>query len=227
MVEIDSLISAMKALYHVEADIRFDLPDYEKFHNDVHIFIYENHFETTPEWKIIAENLVYTSSQHMIRSEADAIMLQLNLLKQRVLAKQNEGFWSYLHPIINRVSGDKFIQGFYADAVESALKEVNSRVKQIYKQYRGEEKDGQDLMRKAFSPTNPVLIFEGIETESGRNVQEGYMQIFAGAIQGIRNPKAHENTYISREDAIKRLIFASLLMDKIDEALRFTGLKEN
>jgi hypothetical protein len=40
------------------------------------------------------------------------------------------------------------------------------------------------------------------------------MRIFAGEIQGIRNPKAHENTYISRKDAIKLLILASLMMEK-------------
>lgn len=96
----------------------------------------------------------------------------------------------------------------------------------LYKKYRGEEKDGQDLMRKAFTASNPLLIFEGVDTESGRNVQEGYMQIFAGAMQGIRNPKAHENMSISREDAVKRLVLASLLMDKIDEAIRFTNLAE-
>lgn len=81
-------------------------------------------------------------------------------------------------------------------------------------------------MRKAFSSSDPLLIFEGIDTGSGKNVQEGYMQIFAGAMQGIRNPKAHENMYISREDAVKRLVLASLLMDKIDEALQFTNLSE-
>ena len=82
-------------------------------------------------------------------------------------------------------------------------------------------------MRKTFSPSDPLLVFEDLDTTSGKNVQEGYMQIFSGAIQAIRNPKAHENVYISRQDAIKRLILASLLMDKIDEALKYTGKTEN
>ena len=227
MIEIDTLISKLKALYNVKETIRFNLPVYEEFHNDLQHFIYENHFEMTPEWQKISENLVYKSSQYMTRSVADEILIQLDSLKRRILSRQNEGFWSYLHPLIYKVSGDKFNQGFYADAVESAMKEVNSRIKRIYRRYRGEEKDGQDLMRKTFSPSNPLLIFEGLDTESGKNVQEGYMQIFAGAIQGIRNPKAHENTYISREDAIKRLILASLLMEKVDEAIRYTRLSED
>ena len=52
------------------------------------------------------------------------------------------------------------------------------------------------------------------------------MQIFAGAMQGIRNPKAHENLYIQKDAAIKRLILASLLMDKVDEAVQNTGIEE-
>lgn len=228
MVSIDALISEMKSLYNVKGDkaVRFDLPDYESFHKNMLSFIYGNHFENTKEWEVISKNLVYTSRQYMVRSEADIILIQLDLLKRRVLAKENEGFWSYIHPLIYQVSEERFHGGFYADAVEAALKEVNSRVKRLYKKYRGEEKDGQDLMRKAFTASNPLLVFEGIDTESGRNVQEGYMQIFAGAMQGIRNPKAHENMSISREDAVKRLILASLLMDKIDEAIRFTNLAE-
>ncbi|MBD5161642.1 MAG: TIGR02391 family protein [Oscillibacter sp.] len=226
MIYIDDLISEMKSLYQVEGTIRFCHPAYEKFHQDLMDFIYENHFENTQEWETISQNLVYKSTQYMSRSEGDIILVQLDLLKRRVLAKENEGFWSYIHPLIYQVSEERFHGGFYADAVESALKEVNSRVKKLYRKYRNEEKDGQDLMRKAFTPSNPFLIFEGIDTESGRNVQEGYMQIFAGAMQGIRNPKAHENLSISREDAIKRLVLASLLMDKIDEAVRFASLSE-
>lgn len=45
------------------------------------------------------------------------------------------------------------------------------------------------------------------------------MQIFVGDIQGIRNQKFHENISISKEDAIKIIVLAGLLMDKIDEAL--------
>ena len=51
------------------------------------------------------------------------------------------------------------------------------------------------------------------------------MDIFAGAMKGIRNPNAHENTKIYRDDAIRKLMFASLLMYKIDDAVKFTEAK--
>ena len=71
-----------------------------------------------------------------------------------------------------------------------------------------------------------LLTFENLDTESGKNVQEGYMHIFASAMQAIRNPKAHENLISNKENAIDRLILASLLMKKIDEAIFFTGIQE-
>lgn len=226
MVTVDALISTLKSFYTMEASIRFDLPIYEQFHDNLLHFIYENHFENTPEWNLISENLVYKSSQYMNRTEADLILVQLDSLKRKILARENENFWSYVHPQIYQVSKDKFYEKFYADAVESAFKEINARVKSIYLKSRGEEKDGQDLMRQAFSPKKPVLTFESLESESGRNVQEGYMQMFAGAMQGIRNPHAHANMTISREETIKQLIFASLLMTKIDAAVQFLNLTE-
>ena len=81
-------------------------------------------------------------------------------------------------------------------------------------------------MNHVFSPNNPLLTFENIETQTGKDVQIGYMNIFAGAMTGIRNPKAHENQIISKDMAIKRLIFASLLMDKIDEAISYSNIEE-
>jgi len=89
-----------------------------------------------------------------------------------------------------------------------------------------QQKDGNSLMTFIFSENNPILKFEDISVESGLNVQKGYMQIFAGAMTGIRNPKAHENQTISKDAAIKRLVFASLLMDKVDEAVNYTGIIE-
>jgi hypothetical protein len=45
------------------------------------------------------------------------------------------------------------------------------------------------------------------------------MQIFKGAYQGIRNPKAHSLTHdLTAMKAAQYLVFASLLARRIDEA---------
>lgn len=125
-----------------------------------------------------------------------------------------------LHSEIIKVSKAKFMDGYYADAVESAFKEINARVKKIFSQKKPGEKvpDGANLMTRVFSADNPIVELDDLTNESGRNVQLGYMQMLAGAMTGIRNPKAHANVMISREEAINSLFFASLLMEKIDKA---------
>jgi uncharacterized protein (TIGR02391 family) len=74
-------------------------------------------------------------------------------------------------------------------------------------------------MKNAFSVNNPIIKIGDLSNETGRNVQQGYMEMFAGAMTGIRNPKAHNNQTITQSDAIRKLHFASMLMYMIDEEL--------
>ena len=222
---IDELKDEFVKLYSV-SHFDFNTPIYKNVHNKITEFIYENHLEDTKEWKKISDNLLYKSTQYMTRQEADVIVFNLELLKRKLLSRQYNGFESYLHPIIKKVALKQFCNHQYADSVEAAFKEINSRLKKICRKLCRQEKDGAALMNFIFSENNPILKFEDISTSSGHDVQKGYMQIFAGAMTGIRNPKAHENMNIGQEEAIKRLIFASLLMDKIDEALDYSQVTE-
>jgi uncharacterized protein (TIGR02391 family) len=105
-------------------------------------------------------------------------------------------FWDLLHPSVVGVARKRFENGHFADAVESALKALNSAVKKIYLKRTGEELDGVRLMRKAFAHEKPVIVLDDLSFETGRNIQQGYMDLFAGAMSGIRNPKAHDNIEI-------------------------------
>lgn len=74
-------------------------------------------------------------------------------------------------------------------------------------------------MQRVFSPENPILMVEkNLDTQTNKDTQKGYMMMFFGAMSAIRNPKAHENMTISREDAVRKLMFASMLMYKLDSA---------
>jgi uncharacterized protein (TIGR02391 family) len=96
--------------------------------------------------------------------------------------------------------------------------EVNNRVKRHLRAVGDTERDGADLMRRAFTPNSPVIRLAELDTDTGKSEQEGYMQIFAGAMMAIRNPKAHSHEVIDEKRAIHHLFLASLLMFKIDEA---------
>jgi uncharacterized protein (TIGR02391 family) len=72
-------------------------------------------------------------------------------------------------------------------------------------------------MQHVYSSENPILLVEdNLDTQTNKDTQQGYMMMFSGAMSAIRNPKAHENMAISKEDAIRKLMFASMLMYKLD-----------
>ena len=139
----------------------------------------------------------------------------LSLQYDKQDAKEND-VWQLVHPSIVEVSKNRMKDGYYADAVEAACKTLNARVRAIVLDQTGEESDGAKLMRKAFSPQNPVVCIADLSNQSGHDTQQGYMDIYAGVMTGIRNPKAHDNDSISKDDALRKLILISLLMYKID-----------
>jgi len=128
--------------------------------------------------------------------------------------------WSLLHPKVVEVAKKRFESGHYADAAEAVFKEINDIVRKLVKAQTGKEYDGASLMQCAFSVQNPILKLDDLGNETGRNIQVGYMQIFSGAMTGIRNPKAHANVEIDAVRSIHFLFLASLLLCKLDERIQ-------
>lgn len=131
----------------------------------------------------------------------------------------NFNFWADLHPEVVQHSKSRYDAGHFADSVEAAFKHLNAKVKKLVLEKIGQEFDGASLMRKAFSPNGPAISLDNLSTETGKNIQQGYMDIFAGCMTGIRNPKAHDNIQIDSKRAIHLLFLASLLLYKVDERL--------
>jgi len=106
-----------------------------------------------------------------------------------------------------------FMDGHHARAIEEGFKYLNNVVK---KKSRLNNEDGASLMRKALNCNNPVLkLNEGVNV-SERDEQQGYMDIFAGCMTGIRNPRAHEHEWEDTETrAIQLLSLANHLVEKI------------
>lgn len=125
-----------------------------------------------------------------------------------------------MHFDIDVLSKKAMQAGLYADAVERAFKAINSRIKKIVKGQVATGDDGVKLMQKVFSENNPLIRLASDDDPSGADVQRGYMHMFIGGMSAIRNPKAHDNIEIDKNDALRKLYFASMLMYKLDEAER-------
>ena len=132
-------------------------------------------------------------------------------------AEPTQWFWEFVHPRIAALARPRYEAGFFGDAVECSYKEVNDSMKRLVREVSGKELDGAGLMTTALSPQNPIIRLTALADETERNIQQGYMQIFAGAMTGIRNPKAHGNLNPDSSKALHLISLASLLMHKIDE----------
>lgn len=117
------------------------------------------------------------------------------------------------HPKVIEASRKLFQDEHYRDAIYRAFVEVNNLVKKK----ANSQLDGRALMSEVFRLENPIIKLNPLITQSDRDEQEGFMFLFMGAMEGIRNPKAHEN--IVQNDpykALKYLSLASLLIETID-----------
>lgn len=151
----------------------------------------------------------------------------LDILLAQNFNRQSD-WWQLIHPRIAQVSKKLFLDGSYANAACDAYIEINDRVKRLFRAIKPEEKvpDGDAAMKTVFSANAPLIEFCDRSTDSGSNTQKGFMEMLAGAMSALRNPKAHANITISQDDAMRRLIFASMLMYKIDEAVLYTKIAE-
>ena len=119
---------------------------------------------------------------------------------------------------LTRASRQLFADGHYARAVEEAFKCLNNTVKD---KSGISSRDGAKLMRTAFSANSPMLKLNVFKSQSDIDEQLGYMDLFAGSMTGIRNPRAHEHGLTDdAEVALELLILANHLMRKLGAATR-------
>ena len=141
-----------------------------------------------------------------------------------------ENMWELIHPDICNSSRKLFEDGSYINATVDAFIEINDRLKDIYKKLEPsatEIPDGVNLMHKLFAGKPPLLPVGELQSENGKNIQEGIHFMMVGAISALRNPKSHSNKeQISKNEAVRRLMFASMLMYKVDEAVEFSNISE-
>lgn len=113
---------------------------------------------------------------------------------------------------ISSVSRDLFASGHYSLAVQESYKAVEKFVQQKSTELG---LSGTQLMQNVFSTTTPKLYWSDRKTISEQDEQKGYLQLYAGAMLGIRNPVTHEFRWVDDPLlAIELILFAQHLLRK-------------
>ena len=139
-------------------------------------------------------------------------------------AARDQHTWSFVERYDANVSNGAlreatralFVNGHYAQAVGEGFKCLNNLVKA---KSGLQSADGDSLMRTVFSPVKPILRLNSLESSSERDEQKGYMDIYAGVMTGVRNPRAHQHELgDDPETAIELLTVANHLARKLNSA---------
>ena len=118
-----------------------------------------------------------------------------------------------LHPEISNAASQLFADGHYASAIVGAVITLNElvRVKSGVAHL-----DGDKLITMVFSPERPILRFNDLADQSDKDEQRGFMMMFAGAVAGLRNPRAHKLVKDDPERALEFVAYISLLAKLLD-----------
>ena len=120
--------------------------------------------------------------------------------------------------VLRAATRDRFRSHNFTDAVEAAFKCLANAVKE---RSGNHEKDGADLMRHVFGAQSPLLKLSALRSRSEKDEHNGYRDIFAGVMTGIRNPRAHEHAIQDNPAvALELLTMANHLMRKLDSATK-------
>jgi uncharacterized protein (TIGR02391 family) len=120
-----------------------------------------------------------------------------------------------LHPRIEGVARQRFLDGHHWDAVFAASKTLINMVKEAAGEY---ELDGAPLVRKVFSKNSPILAVNDLADRTDQDEQEGIMHLFEGAVMAVRNPGGHSFPAGTEQRALEYISLLSMLAYIVQEA---------
>jgi uncharacterized protein (TIGR02391 family) len=180
--------------------------------------------EYEQDLKVMRDNLLAYKEEMQLKepkgtkpSKIDKSVVNSSLIEKETVERMFDDIIT--HPLIKEASQNHFKNGEYRPAVLDAMigLEVMIKEKANYpKDNAGKELSGVRLMHRVFDPDRPILNWCKGEHQIERDELEGYKFIFAGAMQGIRDTKAHAIFEISPVRALKLLTLATLLAELVD-----------
>lgn len=126
------------------------------------------------------------------------------------------------------ISKRLYLDGHCSDAACDAFIEINDRVKKLFSIVHPQEKtpDGDTAMKTVFSAKSPIIEIYDQSNDTGFNIQKGYMECYQEQCQLCAILKRTQILQISADESMRQIVFASMLMYKIDEAVRYSNIQE-
>lgn len=136
------------------------------------------------------------------------------IMKQISKEPINLQFWENIHPRIAKISKEIFCDGHFASAAEKALKEIETKLREMFKELKPEATVPAKILEvmRALLTENGAYHYCDTSTVSGKNYCKGVCALFEGTFAAYRNPASHENLNYTKREAVEQITLASQLM---------------
>lgn len=124
-----------------------------------------------------------------------------------------------VHPDVLSFCRSELLKENYFHAILEASKSVAQKLREV----TGSSLDGSKLVDAVLSLTNPLLVWNSLQTDSERSEQTGFGNLLKGIFGMFRNPTAHDPSIrrnYSEEEAMDLLTLVSFCHRRIDAAHR-------
>ena len=166
------------------------------------------------ELKNISTNLFNIPAYGLISLNCAAFGELFIIIHHIVQEPIDMAVWREVHPRIIGTSQGLFCDGYYDSAAEKAVKEVESRLRELFQELKPNAvvpaKVG-DIIGALLSE-NGTYHFADLSTVSGRDYCKGIQSLFEGIFFAYRNPSAHKNLPCTKRESIEQIMLASQLM---------------
>ena len=126
----------------------------------------------------------------------------------------NVFYWNNIHPQIRKVAKELFDGEFYDSAVDKAIKEIETCLRELFGVLKEDSKEPSKIndVIGALLSENGAYKYCDTTTQCGLNFCRGFKQICEGLFAAYRNPTAHRNVNLHKREAFERIAFVSMIM---------------
>lgn len=173
----------------------------------------------TKELKNISMNL-FKNTVYGVVSLNNAAFGELFIIIHHITQEPvDTAIWREIHPRIAEISQSLFGDGYYDSATEKAVKEVETRLRELFQELKPNAvvpaKVGDII--GALLTENGAYHFADLSTVSGKDYCRGIQFLFEGIFAAYRNPSAHKNIPCTKRESIEQIMLASQLMYILDK----------
>lgn len=115
--------------------------------------------------------------------------------------------------ILIKKVGNRLENNQFSDSLKVALIYLTEKIRERTGLH---DLDGDKLVTKAFSVSNPLIKINELKTESERNEQKGIMLILQGIYSAFRNPLNHSTIIINEAECIRKLIIIDTILSYVN-----------